>query len=160
MKISVLLPYKENFSSKYAGAVSLFVNDTTLNSKFKKDIHVFGNMKYKKPFLKNYINISLKKDAFQSVSKNYVKGFINHEKKIKSDLIEIHNRPNYIKYLSQFFKRKEIILYFHNDPLSMTGSKSVDDRLYLINNLSKIVFNSKYSIQYYYIKFSNIFIIL
>ena len=155
MKISVLLPYKENFSSKYAGAVSLFVNDTTLNSKFKKDIHVFGNMKYKKPFLKNYINISLKKDAFQSVSKNYVKGFINHEKKIKSDLIEIHNRPNYIKYLSQFFKRKEIILYFHNDPLSMTGSKSVDDRLYLINNLSKIVFNSKWSQDRFFLNIDN-----
>ena len=36
MKISVLLPYKENFSPTYAGAVSLFINDTTKLSKFKK----------------------------------------------------------------------------------------------------------------------------
>ena len=28
MKISILLPYKENFSPSYAGAVSLFINDT------------------------------------------------------------------------------------------------------------------------------------
>ena len=28
MKISILLPFKENFSPSYAGAVSLFVNDT------------------------------------------------------------------------------------------------------------------------------------
>ena len=28
MKISILLPYKENFSPEYAGAVSLFVKDT------------------------------------------------------------------------------------------------------------------------------------
>ena len=34
MKISVLLPYKENFSSVNAGAVSLFVKDTIKNSKF------------------------------------------------------------------------------------------------------------------------------
>ena len=155
MKISILLPYKENFTSKYAGAVSLFVNDTTLNSKFKKNIHVFGNTKYKKPFLKNYINISLNKNTFQSVSKNYVKGFIYHEKKIKSDLIEIHNRPNYIKYLTTFFKKKEIFLYFHNDPLSMTGSKSVDDRLYLINNLSKIIFNSKWSQDRFFLGINN-----
>ena len=155
MKISILLPYKENFTSKYAGAVSLFVNDTTLNSKFKKNIHVFGNTKYKKPFSKNYTNISLKKDTFQSVSKIYVKGFINHEKKIKSDLIEIHNRPNYIKYLTDFFKKKEIFLYFHNDPLSMTGSKSVDDRLYLINNLSKIIFNSKWSQDRFFLGINN-----
>ena len=43
MKISILLPYKENFSPTYAGAVSLFVKDTTQISKFKKYITVFGN---------------------------------------------------------------------------------------------------------------------
>ena len=37
MKISILLPYKENFSPKYAGAVSLFVNDTVKNSKYYKN---------------------------------------------------------------------------------------------------------------------------
>ena len=36
MKISILLPYKENFSSTYAGAVSLFVKDTVILSKYKK----------------------------------------------------------------------------------------------------------------------------
>ena len=37
MKISILLPYKENFSPDYPGAVSLFVNDTTLVSKYKNN---------------------------------------------------------------------------------------------------------------------------
>ena len=36
MKISILLPYKENFSPSYPGAVSIFVRDTTLASKYKK----------------------------------------------------------------------------------------------------------------------------
>ena len=36
MKISILLPYKENFSPNYPGAVSLFVNDTLKLSKYKK----------------------------------------------------------------------------------------------------------------------------
>ena len=36
MKISILLPYKENFSPLYPGAVSLFVYETSLKSKFKK----------------------------------------------------------------------------------------------------------------------------
>ena len=48
MKISILLPYKENFSPTYAGAVSLFVKDTTLRSSFKKNITVFGHTEYKK----------------------------------------------------------------------------------------------------------------
>ena len=33
MKISTLLPYKENFSSEYAGAVSIFINGINLKSK-------------------------------------------------------------------------------------------------------------------------------
>ena len=43
MKISILLPYKENFSTLYAGAVSIFINDTSKISKFKKNIIIYGN---------------------------------------------------------------------------------------------------------------------
>ena len=41
MKISILLPYKENFSPEYPGAVSLFVYETTKLSKYKKFITVY-----------------------------------------------------------------------------------------------------------------------
>ena len=97
MKISILLPYKENFSPEYPGAVSIFVKDTTLYSKFKNDITIFGSTYYKKKFLKSYINIELDKRFYKSSSKIYVESFIKIEKKNKSDLIEVHNRPNYIK---------------------------------------------------------------
>ena len=50
MKISILLPFKENFSPNYAGAVSLFVKDTSKISKFKNNITIFGNTEYKKKF--------------------------------------------------------------------------------------------------------------
>ena len=53
MKISVLLPYKENFSPDYPGAVSIFVKDTVLSSKYKKKITIYGSTNYKKKFLKN-----------------------------------------------------------------------------------------------------------
>ncbi len=153
MKISILLPYKENFSPKYAGAVSLFVNDAVINSKYFSDTYVFGNMDYKKPFLKNYINIPVNKKILQSASKNYVIKFLQKEKSIDSDIIEIHNRPNYIKYFGKI--RKKIILYFHNDPLSMLGSKTVKDRLYLLNNIDKIIFNSKWSQKRFFINIEN-----
>ena len=154
MKISILLPYKENFSPHYAGAVSLFVKDTSQFSKYKNDIFVFGNMNFKKAFSKNYININLQKKILQSTSKNYVKSFIEEEKKINSDIIEIHNRPNYIRLLKDI-KNKKIILYFHNDPLTMNGSKSVEDRLFLLNNIDKILFNSKWSQKRFFINIEN-----
>ena len=41
MKISILLPYKENYSPQYAGAVSLFVNDITKISSFNQRYSCF-----------------------------------------------------------------------------------------------------------------------
>ena len=144
MKISILLPYKENFSPNYAGAVSLFVKDTTNKSIFKNKIFVFGNTNYKKKLLNNYINLNLDKRFYQSGSKLYVESFLFYEKKIKSDIIEVHNRPNYIKFFKNTFKSK-IILYFHNDPLTMNGSKTVLERIYLLKNIDHIIFNSEWS---------------
>ena len=145
MKISILLPYKENFSPIYPGAVSLFVNDTSKVSKYKKNITVYGNTNFKKIFGIKYINIPLNKVAFQSQSKVYVKKFSEIEKKDKSDLIEIHNRPNYLNFLIGSLDKRNFILYFHNDPLTMTGSKSINERTKLLEFGYKIVFNSNWS---------------
>jgi glycosyltransferase involved in cell wall biosynthesis len=144
MKISILLPYKENFSPEYAGAVSLFVKDTTLRSKYKKDIIVFGNTEYKQKFSINYINISFNKKLFHSGSKSYVYNFLKLEKENPSNIIEIHNRPNYFEFLNKKLKAK-IVLYFHNDPLTMIGSKSKNQRINLFNQSYKIIFNSEWS---------------
>jgi hypothetical protein len=83
MKISILLPYKENFSPNYPGAVSLFVKDTTLISKYRNIIKIFGSTHYKKKLLRNYVNIKSKRKIFQSNNKLFVNNFIKNEKKIK-----------------------------------------------------------------------------
>ena len=76
MKISILLPYKENYSVNYAGAVSLFINDTTKLSKFKKNIRIFGSTDFKSRLSKNYTNIELNKsNLLQSQSRIYVNRF-------------------------------------------------------------------------------------
>ena len=145
MKISILLPYKENFSPEYPGAVSLFVYETTKKSKFRKNITVFGNTEYRKKFSIRYINIETKKNILSSQTKDYVKKFVKLEKVRNSSIIEIHNRPTYVKILSSALNKKIISLYFHNDPLSMDGSKSVDDRKFLLKRCYKIIFNSNWS---------------
>jgi len=99
MKISILLPYKENFSPNYAGAVSLFVKDITKISKYKKNIYIYGNTKFKKTFSLKYINLDLNKIFIESQSEKYIEKFVEEEKKFKSDIIEIHNRPTYLSYL-------------------------------------------------------------
>ena len=142
MKTCILLPYKENFSSEYAGAVSIFIKDTISKSKYKKETTVYGNTKFKQNFLKKYVNLSLSnKSIFQSNSNLYVDNFIKDKNVYNSDIIEIHNRPNYVKRILIIEKPKKI-LFFHNDPLNMNGSRSIKERLFLIKKLDKIIFNS------------------
>ncbi len=143
MKISILLPYKENFSSQYAGAVSLFLKDTVSISKFKKKIKIFGSTNYRKDLLKqNYINLSIRKFFFESRSNKYLSNFLNYEKEKLSDIIEVHNRPRYINKLYKY--NKNLVLFYHNDPLTLKGSETIDDRLNLINKTKKIIFISRW----------------
>ena len=145
MKISILLPLKENFSPIYAGAVSLFINDTLKISNYKKYTTVFGNTKYKEKFKLKYQNISINKRFYQSQNKKYVEEFIKLEKKRNSDLIELHNRPIYLSFLINRLRKKTYILYFHNDPLTMNGSIAISERIFLMKSCFKIIFNSNWS---------------
>ena len=145
MKVSILLPFKENFSPSYAGAVSLFVNDTTKISRYKKNTYIYGNTKFKNTFKLNYKNILPSTNILQSQNKQYVNEFIKIEKNRKSNLIELHNRPIYLKFLVNSLSRRTYILYFHNDPLTMSGSKTILERIFLLKNCFKIIFNSSWS---------------
>jgi glycosyltransferase involved in cell wall biosynthesis len=142
-KISVILPYKENFSPTYAGAVSLHVEHISQNSIFKKNIQVFGNTKYKKKFKSNYTNITFNQLFLSSNQKKYIKNFIEIEKSNPSTLIEIHNRPLYLKQLTENLNRK-FVFHYHNDPLTMNGSRLPSERIFMINNCEKIIFISEW----------------
>ena len=145
MKISILLPYKENFSPDYPGAVSLFINDTTKVSKYKRNIKVYGSTSFKNKFDIRYQNIDLTNRFLGSQSKRYINKFVEYERKEPSQLIEIHNRPTYLKYILERLNKRTYAIFFHNDPLSMEGSKSVKDRNFLLKNAYKIIFNSNWS---------------
>ena len=145
MNISILLPYKENYSPEYPGAVSLFVSQTIKYSKYAKNITVYGNTNFKSTLTKNYTNINLDKVyLLQSQTKYYVNRFIELQKKIQANIIEVHNRPIYLKYIFKKLNSK-VVLYFHNDPIEMEGSKKTKERLNLLMNCEKIIFNSLWS---------------
>jgi glycosyltransferase involved in cell wall biosynthesis len=145
MNISILLPYKENYSPEYPGAVSLFVSQTIRHSKYAKNIVVYGNTNFKSTLTNNYTNINLDEVyLLQSQTKYYVNRFIELQKKIKANIIEVHNRPNYLKYIFNKLNSK-VVLYFHNDPIEMEGSKKIKERLNLLMNCEKIIFNSLWS---------------
>ena len=145
MKIATILPYKENYTYSKAQAAAIWVSDFYKYSKYKNQTFIFGNTSSKDYLTKNYINIKINKlkSKFSSTTKEYCENFMKKTFSKNFDIIEIHNRPEVFNLLKPHFKSK-FVLYFHNDPLSMYGSKSANERLKLLINLDKIVFISKW----------------
>ena len=145
MKIATILPYKENYTISRAQAAAIWVSDFYKFSKYKNDTFIYGNTLTKDFLTKNYVNIKIVnlKKKFTSNTNEYCDNFIKKTKNKNFDIIEIHNRPLVFNILKKNFNTK-FILYFHNDPLSMSGSKSSSERLKLLINLDKIVFISKW----------------
>ena len=71
MKIAILLPYKEDYSPKYSGAVSIHVSSLLKYSKFKKTTIVYGNTNKKKYLSKNFKNIKISSNILSSNNKKY-----------------------------------------------------------------------------------------
>ncbi len=143
MKIASILPYKENYTLRGAGAVALWISDFIRDSEYKKDTYIIGSTKNKNYLTKNYINIDNINSKLNSTTKEYSNKIINKIKNLNFDILELHNRPIMVK---EFFGKlnSKIILYFHNDPTTMKGAKSVNDRMYLLKSVDKIIFISKW----------------
>ena len=156
VKIATILPYKENYTFQKAQAAAIWVCDFFKYSKFKNTNYIFGNTKGNDYLTKNYINISINnlKSKFSSSTNEYCKNFIKKTKNDNFDIIEIHNRPLVFNYLKNEIDSK-YILYFHNDPLSMNGSKTINERLKLLDELDKIIFVSKWVQNRFFEKLDN-----
>ena len=120
MKIASILPYKENYTKKGAGAVSLWISSFLRDSIYSKTTFIYGSTKNRNYLSKNYFNIDIDNfnSKFNSTTKEYSKRIIDKIKDYNFEIIELHNRPIMVK---EFFKKidSKIILYFNNDPISM-----------------------------------------
>ena len=145
LKIATILPYKENYSYKKASAASLWVSEFFKKSKYKKENIIYGHTKYQDYLTVNYKNIRLNniKTKFKSTTNEYANKLSKEINNQFFDLIEIHNRPQLLFKLTNLIKNK-FIFYFHNDPLSMKGSKTIKERLKLLDSVEKIIFVSEW----------------
>ena len=128
--IFIILPFKENLEPKKSGAVSIYIKDTLRFSKYKKRIKIISSNDFSKStFFKN---------------KSYINSFCNKYKNSEISIIEIHNRPEYVNILKKYFSNTKIILTFHNDPINLRGSKTVNEREEILKNCAKVIFISKW----------------
>ncbi|CAO6131344.1 GT4_PimA-like domain containing protein [Candidatus Pelagibacterales bacterium] len=151
IKIAELLPNKEDYSVNRAAAASIWVKDFNKGSIASKQI-IFG-ISSSSPLSKNFIN--LKKIKLINNSYFYIKNFIkNLPKTIK--IIIIHNRPHFFFILKKKFPEIKFVLVFHNDPNTLRGSRSDNEKISIMENCEKIVFVSSYVKDRFYYNLNNL----
>ena len=143
--IAIILPYKEIYSKNYAGAASIWLKDYNDKSSLSNKTIIYGNLKKGlKPITKNFKNIKLSNTAF-SKTRQYINYFYKDYLKYKYEIIEIHNRPEYLNFLINKKINSKLIFFFHNNPQDIRGSKSVKERLNILENTTKVFFVSSWT---------------
>jgi glycosyltransferase involved in cell wall biosynthesis len=142
-KIAIITPFKENYTKKNAGAVSLWVKDYLAYSNTSTFTNVFGNLDGDlKPYTDNFINIKINTRFNKNIN------YINEIKKIifkknEYSIIEIHNRPQYLNAF-KFSKKLIKIIVFHNNPLDLRGSQTKSQRLNILQIADHLIFVSEW----------------
>ena len=150
-EIAILLPNKEDYSLNNAAAASIWVNDFNKREIVNKQL-IFGISSSSSVLSKNFIN--LKKKNLLNNSYFYIKNFIKKlPKSIK--VIVIHNRPHFFFILKNKFPKIKFILVFHNDPNTLRGSRSINEKINIIQDCDKIIFVSSYVKERFYYNLNN-----
>ena len=144
-KIAIILPYKEIYSNNHSGAASIWVKDYFSKSILSKVTYIYGSLEKKlKPITKNFINLNISDLSF-SKTKNYISKFYKDYLKKRFDIIEIHNRPEYLNFLIKNNIKSKLIFFFHNNPQDIRGSKTIKERLNILEKTDKIFFVSAWT---------------
>jgi len=144
-KVSIILPYKEIYSENFAGAASIWLKDYMELSTLAKETVIYGNLDKKfKPITKNFKNIRINNTAF-SKTKAYINFFYKDYLKEKYEIIEIHNRPEYLNFLIKKNVHAKLIFFFHNNPQDIRGSKTINERLNILKQTDKVFFVSNWT---------------
>jgi len=150
-EIAILLPNKEDYSLNKAAAAAIWVKDFNLGEIASKQL-IFG-ISSSTALSKNFIN--LKKLNLINNSYFYIKNFISKlPKSIK--VIVIHNRPHFLFFLKKKFPEIKFIIIFHNDPNSLRGSRSVNEKIKILESCDKLIFVSSFVKQRFYYNINNL----
>jgi glycosyltransferase involved in cell wall biosynthesis len=148
---AIILPNKEKFSKNESGAASIFAKDS-LKPKDYKSYIIYGNSIANEKKYKNIFVNANQKNKFLS-NYLYIKKFINKFKRKNIIHFEIHNRPEYVINLKKNFPSAKFIIFYHNDPTKLRGSKNLSQRKFLDDNCTNI-FLSNYIRSCFYKDFS------
>lgn len=161
-KFTILLPFQEILNSFFGGAIARWVNEVYRSSEiFNLDIKVCGMVALDsndynelKIISKNrYIFLTLMKIPLARRILSLLYCFLYRKEILDSDLIEIHNSYEYIKYIRFLGYKGKLILHMHNDYLSKINNSEFR---FIENQISVLVVCSNHLAERIFSKFKNV----
>lgn len=146
MKINILLPFKEKFDKKKASSVSITIKNNLNHSQYVNNIKIFGQKTENPLFKRNFYGF--KYSLLSLKRKNYF--LVDQMLKVilecddKNQIIEIHNRPYLLNRVLKKTCKFPITIFFHNDPKTMKGSRSISEREKILEQCAAIFCVSEY----------------
>ncbi len=141
--VAVLLPRRERFQARGAGAVSWCVAEQARHSGFRERLLVLGSP------ADPAAGDPLDPELFVPVrpagwihgrrSRRYLVGAAGALEGRRPALVEVHNRPGYLPFLARRLPGASRLLYLHNDPQSMAALATPRRRLRALEGLGAVV---------------------
>ena len=139
-KIATTLPPSEHFTQNAAGAIALFVRDTTEGSAYANAITVYGRNDEKQRRFSDirYQGVNPTLPWLWGKNGGYARSLVHHFRRNPVGMIEVHNRVNIFNVLARNLPQTPISLYFHNDPLTIKGSMTPKERWTILSRADAI----------------------
>ena len=144
-RIDILLPSKESFGPKNAGAISGVVLDLIEESRTPDCFRVLGS-EVGTPFLGAMFKGLQPRHGWLHGSNIGLAAAYLHDLRLSGspDLVEVHSRCHVASYLKKKRPDLKVVLYLHNDPRDMKGSRSTAERRRLLREMAAVICVSDY----------------
>ncbi|HEX4157844.1 MAG TPA: glycosyltransferase family 4 protein [Rhizomicrobium sp.] len=138
-RLHLLLAPKERFEAGGAGAFALNALETTLASRWRNGITVFGTP-VARPFPSvSFQPVALPRWPLRGRNIEMARRYVSAVRRAPPDIVEVFNRPVMMDYLRRRLATAVLILHFGNDPRGMDGSRSIAQRRKLLAQCDAIV---------------------
>ena len=142
----IILPHKERFTLNNAGAVSTVSRDLASLGSTVPDFRIFGTSVDAPLLPETFHGLTAKSSWFRSQNKQFVTAYLNFLSgaETQPDIIEVHGRLEVAKWIAEARPDIPVCLYLHNDPRTMKGGKTQQERALLADRLSGVISVSHY----------------
>ena len=144
-RIDILLPSKERFGPKNAGAISGVVLDLIEESQTPECFRVIGT-NVDTPFPNvDFKGLKARHSWLHGGNIGLAAAYLHDlDMSAPPELVEVHSRCHVAAYIKKKRPDLKVALYLHNDPRDMKGSRSVAERRHLLHAMSAVICVSDY----------------